>query len=89
MTHYLALKIAIQSNLQNVIFAKHSHTFTNNLQSKLSGVVDVRKLRNTIELLESVSAKPSSSIMDRAIVAISCLDIVSLETTLREEIIHL
>ena len=63
--------------------------FPHNQQSKLSGVVDDRKLKNTIKLLESVFAESSSSIMDRVIVAISCLDIVSLETTSREEIISL
>ena len=85
------------SSIENCNTFKHtkccictlSSYFTNNQQRDFSGVVDDRKLRNTIELLESVSAKPSSSIMDRAIVAISCLDIVSLETTLREEIICL
>ena len=40
MTHHLALKIPIHSNLQNVIFAQLSHTFTPNLQSELSEVVD-------------------------------------------------
>ena len=40
MTHHLALKITIHSNLQNVVFAQLSHTFAHNLQSKLSGVVD-------------------------------------------------
>ena len=38
--HHQALKIAIHSNLQNVVFAQLSHAFTHNLQSELSGVVD-------------------------------------------------
>ena len=73
-----------------MISAVHSTVcFPHNQHSEVSGVVDNRKLRNTIELLESVSTKPSGSIMDRVIVAISCLDILSLEKTLREEIICL
>ena len=40
MTHHLALKIAIQSNLRNVVFTQLSHALTPNQQSELSGVKD-------------------------------------------------
>ena len=40
ITHHLALKIAIQSNLRNIVFTQLSHAFTSNLQSELSGVED-------------------------------------------------
>ena len=40
MMHHLALKIAIHSNLQNVVFAQLSHAFTPNLQIELNGVLD-------------------------------------------------
>ena len=63
--------------------------FPHNQQSEPSGVVDDRKLRNPIELLKTISAKSPCSVMDRTIVSILCLDILSLETTLREEIIRL
>ena len=42
------------SNLQNVIFTQLSHAFTPNLQSELSAVVDDGKLRNIIELHNSL-----------------------------------
>ena len=42
------------SNLQNVVFTQLSHAFTPNLQSELSAVVDDRKLRNIIELHNSL-----------------------------------
>ena len=51
----------------------------------LIGVVKDQELRSPLELLENVSANPSSIVMDRAIVAISWLNIIPVEATLNEK----
>ena len=51
----------------------------------LIGVVKDQELRSPLELLENVSANPSSIVMGRAIVAISWLNIIPEEATLNEK----
>ena len=53
----------------------------------LIGVVKDQELRSPLELLENVPAKPSSIVMDSAVVAISWLKIIPLEATLKGKFI--
>ena len=76
-------------------FLKEVKTYPENFPQCVSlvtnGITDwsVRdqELRSPLELLENVPAKPSSIVMDSAVVAISWLKIIPLEATLKGKFI--